>query len=181
MNAARSGHVAQSANCFRACAKQTPANGFLDKCQSLLRLVCLCFGSLRTDFRRSRLGLSGTYAHFSLRQGSRGVLQFAVSIDDNLSQRVFRGCDPLFGVPQPFRRVLAHCLGASFDLSRAILDTAENFSGLIHQIKRPGAGPWRRGSGKIQYVFIPANGRPSFLVCHEEVSACVRQNDEPLW
>jgi hypothetical protein len=139
MNAAKSGHVAQSANCFRACAKQTPANGFLDKCQSLLRLVCLCFSSLRADFRCSRPGLRRTYACFSLGQSSRGVLQFAVSIDDNLSQRMLRGCDPLLGMPQPFRCILAHCLGASFDLSRAILDAAENFGGLIHQIKRPGA------------------------------------------
>jgi hypothetical protein len=181
MNAAKSGHVAQSANCFRPCAKQTPANGFLDKRQSLLRLVRFRFGGVRTDFRRPRPGLRRTYACFSLRQSSRGVLQFAVSIDDNLSQRMLRGCDSLLGMPQPFRCILAHCLGASFDLSRAILDAAENFSGLIHQIQRPGAGAWCRGSSKIQYVFIPATGRPSFLVCHEEVSAYVWQDDEPLW
>jgi hypothetical protein len=75
--------------------------------------------------------------------------------------------------PQPFRGTLAHGLSASFDFSRIILDAVENFGCLIHQVESACAGGWYRGANKTQYVFIAANGRPSFSMSHERTSACV--------
>jgi hypothetical protein len=52
-------------------------------------------------------------------------------------------------------------LSASFDFSRIILDAAENFGGLIHQVESASAGGEHRRANKIQYALIYANGRPS--------------------
>jgi hypothetical protein len=166
--AAKSGHSVHSASSFRASAKQAPANGVLNQRQGLFCLTRFCLGYLRTNFRGSCLVYRRCDAQFNLRQGSGGVRELAIGISDNFSQRILGRFGSLLSQLQTLRCALAHCVSASFDFSRIILDVVENFGGLINQVESVSAGGWYRGTHKAQHVFASANGRPSFSVGHEK-------------
>ncbi|XIA64713.1 hypothetical protein ACFIOY_39010 [Bradyrhizobium sp. TZ2] len=98
----------------------------------MFRLKRFCLSYERTNFRCCRFVLRRCDAQFNLGQGSRGVVEFAICVSDDFSQRELRRFSPLLSPPQTFGRTLAHCLSASFHLSRVIFDAAENFGGLVH-------------------------------------------------
>ena len=142
---------------FWARAKQAPANSVLNQRKGLFCLARFCRGYLRTNFRGCRLVLRRRDTQFNLRQGTGGVGELTICVGDYFSQRILCKFRPLLGKPPTFRCTLAHCLGTSFDFLRIILDAVENFGCLIHQVEGR-----HRGANKTQYVFIAANGRPSF-------------------
>jgi hypothetical protein len=74
----------------------------------------------------------------------------------------------LFSQLQAFRSALAHGVSTSFDFSRIILDAVENFGRPINQVESVSACDWYRGTHKTQYIFVSADGRPSFSVGHEK-------------
>ena len=57
--AERSGYFVQLAGSFWACAKETPADGFLNKCESLLGFTRFQLCSLRTELHRRQFVFSG--------------------------------------------------------------------------------------------------------------------------
>ena len=54
-----SGYRVQPAVSFGTCAKQAPADGFLDECERLLGLMCFGLGCLRTELYRRQPVFSG--------------------------------------------------------------------------------------------------------------------------
>jgi hypothetical protein len=138
--AVKSGYVVHSASSFRASTKQAPANSVLNQRQGLFCLTRFYLSYLRTNFRGSRLVYRRCDAQFNLRQGSGGVRELAIGISDNFSQRMLSRFGSLLSQLQTFRCALAHCVSASFDFSRIILDAVENFGGLINQVESVSAG-----------------------------------------
>ena len=102
----RSGYGAQPAVCFRICAKQAPADGFLNECERLPGLMGFGFGCLRTEFHRGQPVFSRFDARLGLLQGPSRVLQLAFGLGDELSSRPLRGFSSLFGVLQSLAALL---------------------------------------------------------------------------
>ena len=138
--------------------------------KGLFCLARFCRGYLRTNFRGCRLVLRRRDTQFNLRQGTGGVGELTICVGDYFSQRILCRFRPLLGKPPTFRCTLAHCLGTSFDFLRVILDAAENFGCLIHQVEAPAPAPGREQNS----VRFHCCERQAFLlVSHERTSAFV--------
>src|ERR1700733_1197118 len=142
---------------FRTCAKQTPADGFRNERERFLCFMGFDLGGLSAELQRRHAIFIGVQSRLSLLQGTRGVLQLAIDIQDGLPSLALGRLSSLFSQLQSFRGTLAQRLGAGFGLPGMIFHAAEDFGGLVDQIESGHPAIRRRWPTEAHDVFVPVD------------------------